>query len=1053
MTNTVILELEHMKDISKIILSVTLIAILLVPTNAFAITYQPPITIQNPTPVAFDNFGWSVSISGDKVLIGAYLDDTGAGNAGAAYLFDGTTGNLLQTFTSPTPVAFDNFGWSVSISGDNVLIGAYLDDTGAGNAGAAYLFDGTTGNLLQTFTSPTPVAFDNFGWSVSISGDNVLIGANQDDTGATNAGAAYLFDGTTGNLLQTFNNPTPVAFDLFGNSVSISGDNVLVGAILDDTGATNAGAAYLFDGTTGNLLQTFNNPTPATDDQFGISVSISGDNVLIGAILDDTGATNAGAAYLFDGTTGNLLQTFNNPTPAAGDQFGHSVSISGDKVLVGARFDDTGATNAGAAYLFDGTTGALLQTFNNPTPAANDNFGISVSISGDNVLIGANLDDTGATDAGAAYLFDGTTGNLLQTFQKTTPVAFDNFGWSVSISGDNVLIGSIHDDTGATDAGAAYLFDGTTGALLQTFNNPTPVAFDQFGWSVSISGDNVLIGSIHDDTGATDAGAAYLFDGTTGNLLQTFTSPTPATDDQFGISVSISGDNVLVGARFDDTGATDAGAAYLFLEDSSFADLSIQKIPLSDTTQPGGNISFDITVTNNGPDAAENVIVTDVIPEHLTVDSYHFLCADSSGIVTCNLDSIDAGQSKTVRITFNTNTDALVSQISNTASVSSDSDDPNPDDNSDTSVIPNNYADLRLTKTASVSQIGQNGLVTYSIRVVNDGPSTSDDIKVFDYLPDGATFVEYRSYPHVDGACLPDPIPQCVVTGSPKGEIPDLNFIDISLDSGQALTIEVDVILDGSSGTNLENTALVVSSTFDPNESNNQASVSILINSPPVANAGGPYTIQNGDRLALDGSLSSDPDTGDSIVSYEWDLNYDGIYDVTGSNPVISTDTLSGFTLDVPHPILLKVTDSFGAPNRVETTFTIISKLSPPVIPPSADVDPGATIGDGTVLGENVIVSKDSTIGQQVTIGDNSNVDKNVIIGDDSQIGTGVSISKDGNIGTNVQIGNNVSIDKNVQIGNGVIIGNNVVIGKDSTIADGAIIPDGTVLAKNSTFP
>ena len=639
------------------------------------------------------------------------------------------------------------------------------------------------------------------------------------------------------------------------------------------------------------------------------------------------------------------------------------------------------------------------------------------------------------------------------TIQKTTPAGSDWFGWSVSISGDKVLVGAILDDTGASDAGAAYLFDGTTGALLQTFNNPTPAASDQFGYSVSISGDKVLVGSINDDTGAANAGAAYLFDGTIGALLQTFQKTTTAAFDQFGISVSISGNMVLVGAYRDDTGAFDTGAAYLFLEDSSFADLSIQKIPLSDTTQPGGNISYDITVTNNGPDAAENVIVTDIIPEHLTVDSYHFLCADSSGIVTCNLDSIDAGQSKTVRINFNTNTDALVSQISNTASVSSDSNDPNPDDNSDTSVIPNNYADLRLTKTASVSQIGQNGLVTYSIRVVNDGPSTSDDIKVFDYLPDGATFVEYRSYPHVDGACLPDPIPQCVVNGFPRGEIPDLNFIDISLDSGQALTIEVDVILDGSSGTNLENTALVVSSTFDPNESNNQASVSILINSPPVANAGGPYTIQNGDRLALDGSLSSDPDTGDSIVSYEWDLNYDGIYDVTGSNPVISTDTLSGFTLDVPHPILLKVTDSFGAPNRVETTFTIISKLSPPVIPPSANVDPEATIGDGTVLGENVIVSKDSTIGQQVTIGDNSNVDKNVIIGDDSQIGTDVSISKDGNIGTNVQIGNNVSIDKNVKIGNGVIIGNNVVIGKDSTIADGAIIPDGTVLAKNSTFP
>jgi len=154
-----------------------------------------------------------------------------------------------------------------------------------------------------------------FGISVSIDGNNVLVGAHLDNTNATDAGSAYLFNATTGSLIHTFNNPTPVAGDHFGVAVSIDVNNVLVGADLDNTNASNAGSAYLFDGTTGSLLQTFNNPTPVADDNFGASVSIDGNNVLVGAFNDDTNATGAGSAYLFDATTGNLIHTFNNPTP------------------------------------------------------------------------------------------------------------------------------------------------------------------------------------------------------------------------------------------------------------------------------------------------------------------------------------------------------------------------------------------------------------------------------------------------------------------------------------------------------------------------------------------------------------------------------------------------------------------------------------------------------------------------------------------------------------------------------------------------------------------
>jgi hypothetical protein len=120
-----------------------------------------------------------------------------------------------------------------------------------------------------------------------------------------------------GDLLHTFTNPSPGALDLFGFEVAISGNYAVLSAVLDDTGATDAGQAYLFDATTGNLLRTFINPSPGSGDRFGSDAAISGNLVLIGA--DHAFGSGQGEAYLFDAVTGNLLRTFTNPTPASFD--------------------------------------------------------------------------------------------------------------------------------------------------------------------------------------------------------------------------------------------------------------------------------------------------------------------------------------------------------------------------------------------------------------------------------------------------------------------------------------------------------------------------------------------------------------------------------------------------------------------------------------------------------------------------------------------------------------------------------------------------------------
>lgn len=258
-------------------------------------------TFTNPSPTTVIFFGLSLAAVGsDCVLIGGKANtDNPPPYVGSVYLFN-TNGALLTAFTNPTPAYDNGFGYSAAAVGsDRVLISAYADNTGAASAGAVYLFN-TNGALLTTFTNPTPEVNDDFGAAVATVGsDRVLVGAYADNTGASHAGSAYLF-GTNGTLLTTFTNPVPTPFAFFGYSATAVGSTrVLIGAYQDNTGASHAGSAYLFS-TNGTLLNTFTNPTPEVEDRFGYAVAAVGtDRVIISAIFDNTGASFTGSAYLY----------------------------------------------------------------------------------------------------------------------------------------------------------------------------------------------------------------------------------------------------------------------------------------------------------------------------------------------------------------------------------------------------------------------------------------------------------------------------------------------------------------------------------------------------------------------------------------------------------------------------------------------------------------------------------------------------------------------------------------------------------------------------------
>jgi len=317
---------------------------------------------------ALDMFGVTVALSDDTAVVGAYNDDVGANtNQGSAYVFvrSGTTWSQQQQLTAADGAADDRFGWSVAIAGDTAVVGAPYDDVGAkADQGSAYIFvrGGTARSQQQQLTAADGAASDQFGWSVAISGETTVVGAYGDDQGTnTDQGSAYVFvrSGTSWSEQQKLSAADGGADDLFGWSVAIAGETAVVGAVCDDVGANaDQGSAYVFvrSGTSWSQQQKLTAADGAAYDEFGESVAISGETTVVGADWDTVGA-NAyqGSAYVFarSGTTWSQQRKLTAADGAAEDDFGISVAIAGESAVVGARYDDVGAnTNQGSAYVF-----------------------------------------------------------------------------------------------------------------------------------------------------------------------------------------------------------------------------------------------------------------------------------------------------------------------------------------------------------------------------------------------------------------------------------------------------------------------------------------------------------------------------------------------------------------------------------------------------------------------------------------------------------------------------------------------------------------------------
>ena len=373
-------------------------------------------------------FGYSVSIRGDTIVVGA----VGSSSTGAAYIFEKpTTGwaNMTPTakLTASDEAANDYFGFDVAISGDTVVVGARLDDDDGDNSGSAYIFEKPTigwtdMNETAKLTAKDAAAHDNFGTGVAIDGDTVVIGAEGDDDNGDTSGSVYIFEKGAGwndgfsNQVAKLTASDGDAWDRLGKSVDIEGDTVVAGAKDHDV----HGAVYVFEkpGTSwvdGTETAKLTANDRAADDDFGISVAISGDVIVAGARYDDDNGDNSGSAYAFEKDTGwisgssNQVAKLTASNGTQNDEFGYAVAIDGDVILVGAWNAANGdGDDAGSVYTFEKPASGwadMTETdqHNSSDGATGDYFGETLSIDGQTFVAGAHKNNV---TRGAAYVFE-----------------------------------------------------------------------------------------------------------------------------------------------------------------------------------------------------------------------------------------------------------------------------------------------------------------------------------------------------------------------------------------------------------------------------------------------------------------------------------------------------------------------------------------------------------------------------------------------------------------------------------------------------------------------
>ena len=368
-----------------------------------------------------DFLGRSVAIDGGTAVIGAPGDDDQGDGAGAVYIFVRSGGAWVQQqkLTASDGESGDGFGSAMALYENTLIIGApYANDMGE-DSGSAYVFRRDARgiwSLQQKLTSSDAEAWDEFGISVAVEGDVLVIGAFGDDA---YAGSAYVFNyqGTTWSEQQKLVAGSRESLEFYGVSVAIDENFVAVGAYLDYYLNGLAGSVYVY-GFDGDIWTEQQRLTPSNgwyDDLFGSAIDLDAGNLVVGAPYDNASAECTGAAYLF--TRYEQVWSQQQKLVASdcnyGDEFGNAVAVDGDRIAIGNTADDDAGEDSGSAYLFIKSNGIWQEQMKllASDGLTDDRLGVSVAVSDSTVLVGApGFDSSQSGNIGAAYLFDAECG-------------------------------------------------------------------------------------------------------------------------------------------------------------------------------------------------------------------------------------------------------------------------------------------------------------------------------------------------------------------------------------------------------------------------------------------------------------------------------------------------------------------------------------------------------------------------------------------------------------------------------------------------------------------
>ncbi|MBL8842901.1 MAG: hypothetical protein JNL90_15390 [Planctomycetes bacterium] len=410
------------------------------------------------------NFGRGVATKGDVMVAGSPSDDTNGANAGAAYVYRYNATTHSWTYEAQLmpsdPEVGANFGVMTAVDGDIAVVGAYLEDNAKGtDAGAVYVFrrNSSTGVWAQEqkLTPSVGAGNDQYGFTVSLVGTVLLVGAPYADTAnGTDSGLVYVYRYKNSIVKwaeeTTLVDPSGGASDWAGWSLAFDGATAVVGSPTEENpGFADSGTVgvWTVSGTTWTQTAELAATSIQNYSWFGSAVGVSGDQIVVGArYLDITGVTDAGGAYFFSKASGTWTQTglITNPDPSISDQFGQSAAMSGKLAVVGSYLDNAfGRTDSGMAYTFrkgKGNKGWFLDQDLAASDGANyDGFAVAMACSDEHIVIGGYANDTtSGTDWGAVYAFDADEINLRIT--PTSPLPGETMTVSIYDGEENAPV-------------------------------------------------------------------------------------------------------------------------------------------------------------------------------------------------------------------------------------------------------------------------------------------------------------------------------------------------------------------------------------------------------------------------------------------------------------------------------------------------------------------------------------------------------------------------------------------------------------------------------------